>query len=88
MYMYLAFFVILWNLHKEKLHSLGSSSDLVPHNSFNRCMVNGRNAMIAHEIYSTCIYIHAYMYMYTVLIYINAIKIEFFLISMLEKKKF
>ena len=34
------------NLHKEKLYSLGSSSDLVLHSSIKRCMVNGMRYFI------------------------------------------
>ena len=45
-----AFLCDIWNLHKEKLYSSGSSSDLVMHSSIKRCMVNGRNAM-THEIF-------------------------------------
>ena len=43
-----AFLCGIWNLCREKLYPLGSS-DLVLHSSINRCMVNGRDAMVAHS---------------------------------------
>ena len=38
----------IWNLHREKLLSLGSSN-LVLHSSINQCVVNGRDAMAGHS---------------------------------------
>ena len=43
-----AFLCGIWNLHREKLYSSGSS-DLVLQSSITRCMVNGRDAMAAHS---------------------------------------
>ena len=43
-----AFLCGIWNLHREKLYSFGSSY-LVLHSSINQCVVNGRYAMAAHS---------------------------------------
>ena len=42
------FLCIIWNLCRKKLHPLGSS-DLVLHNSINRCVINGKDAMAAYS---------------------------------------
>ena len=39
----------IWNLRREKLYPSSGSCILVLHSSINRCVVNGRNAMVAHS---------------------------------------